>query len=385
MNSAINKSPAQKYSHWSPGETSLLKKLYPKIRVKELTKMFPGRTKGTIVAKALNLKLSSAKLWQPQEIDTLYKYFTEAPNEKLLEFLPKRSRTAILAKGERLGLKRKINKPRLKINESYFRRWSPNMAYLLGFILADGCIIKGSYKGYSDALRFGVHKQDIDILKKIKQELGSQYKISLVKNAAYFSINSQKIVNNLKALGISYRKSLQKARYEKIPNVPIKYIRDFIRGIVDGDGSINFDKKNYPALSICGKKKIITFIKNHFFSKFNLYSKITQAKKDGEQYNLFYIAYRCNSAQTLIKYLYNNANLYLERKFQLAKKCLSLKMKQRKNYTDLENQIIRRFYSSLHPSKILLMLPDRSWPRIQQQALNLGIFRYKKKGNALCV
>ncbi|PIU99063.1 hypothetical protein COS59_01765 [Candidatus Wolfebacteria bacterium CG03_land_8_20_14_0_80_36_15] len=360
------------YKYWSPKEISLLKKFYPKTRVKDLTEIFPNRTKTTIVAKALNLDLPSAKLWQPEENNILRKHFTEASMEELTKLLPKRSKLAIWAQGERLALKRKTDKPRLKVNEDYFKKWSPNMAYILGFILADGCIIRGTYKGYSDALKFGVQKRDIDVLEKIKKELSAEHKISLMKNAAHLCITSQKIVNDLKILKISYQKSLR----EIIPNVPKKYIRDFIRGIVDGDGGVSIDKTGYPNLSICGGKNTITFIRDYFLKKFNIYSTITKSTSKDKKCYLCRIAYRCNSAKTILDYLYNNANLYLERKFQIAKQCLAIEMKYRKNYSQKEKQLIKQFYPVLFKNKILSMLPNRNWLNIQQQASKLNIHKY---------
>ena len=325
------------YKYWSQKEVFLLREFYSKIRVKDLAKMFPNRTKATIVAKALNLGLPSAKLWQPEENNILRRHFAEASEEKLLKLLPKRSWLAILAQGERLGLKRKTNKPRLKVNEDYFKKWSSNMAYILGFIFADGGIVKITHNGSSDKLGFGQNKKDVDILRKIKQMLSAEQALSPSGNYAHFSIFSQVIVDDLKKLGVLYRKSFRKSR-GKIPKIPKKYIRDFIRGIVDGDGSISFDKKGYPTLSICGRKEVIVFIRNHFLSKFNIYSKIGQPKKNGKLSNVFYIAYRANSAKTLINYLYTNAGLYLERKFKLAKRALSTNIKHRRNYTDKENK-----------------------------------------------
>lgn len=366
----------KKIRRWSSQEITLLRKLYPNLLVRNLVKFFPRRNKATIVAKALSLKLPSAKLWQSEENNILHKYFAEASLGELRKLLPKRSGLAILAQGERLGLERNRNKPRRNINEDYFKKWSPNMAYILGFILTDGCIIEGTYKGYSDALKFGVRKSDIDILEKIKREFHSEHTISFVENAAHLTITSQKMVDDLKGLGILYRKSLR----EGVPKIPQKYVRDFIRGVVDGNGSISIDKAEYPNLSFCGGKKIVTFVRDYFLSKFNIYSKVDKRKrpKMGKQY-LFYIGYRCNSAKTLINYLYNDANLYLDRKFKLAKRCLKIEMKYRKNYTEEENQAIRQFYRPLPKDKVLLMLSNRSWSSIQQQARVLGIYKYNIK------
>ncbi len=47
---------------------------------------------------------------------------------------------------------------------------------------------------------------------------------------------------------------------------------------------------------------------------------------------IFYIAYRANSAKTLINYLYNDSNLYLKRKFKLYQKSLKIKIKKYKKH-----------------------------------------------------
>lgn len=318
------------YSRWSTKEIALLKKLYPSLRVRELSKRFPRRNKATIVAKAVSLNLPSAKIWQPEENGILKKYFYNCSKEEILKLLPKRTWPAVLAQGERLALRRKTDKPKLDINESYFKKWSPNMAYVVGFILADGCIIKGTYKGYSDSLKFGVQTQDRDILEKIKYELKSKHKLSVTKtkNAVSFSISSQKIVDDLKNLGIIYRKSLK----EIVPTVPTKYVKDFIRGVVDGDGSIQLDKRNYPALSVAGGENTLRFIRDHFFTKFKLYSGLYKGtySKNAQKY-LYGINYRTNSAKTLINYLYTNSKLYLNRKYATALRCLNVNIKTRNN------------------------------------------------------
>lgn len=383
MNEVNTKSSIKKYKYWSAREISLLKKLYPKMWVKDLAKFFPRRSKNTIVAKALSLGFPSAKLWQTKENNILHQHFAEASLKDLLKLLPKRSWSAILAQGERLELKRKTNKPTLKVNEFYFRKWSPNMAYILGFIFADGNITEVTHNGYSDKLGFGLNQRDIDILQKIKRELSAEQALSISGNCVHFSIFSQVIVDSLKKLGITYRKSSQK-NLCRLPDIPQKYIRDFIRGIVDGDGSIYFDRRKYPTLSVCGRKEVVTFIRNHFLSKFDIYSKIGQPKKNGRLSNVFYICYRCNSAKTLINYLYNNADLYLGRKFKLAKQCSKMEMKHRKNYNKQENEIIQEFYPLLPRNKFLLKLPNRSWPNIQHQAHMLKIHKYNIKSK-LCV
>lgn len=319
----------RKYMPWSPEEILLLKELYPKIRVKDLSKNFPHRNKRTIVAKALEMGLPSAKLWHSQNNELLRLYFENSSKEELLKLFPRRSWAAIIAQGERLGLRRKRDKPRLRVNEIYFEKWSNNMAYILGFILADGCIVRGTYEGYSDSLKFGVQLRDIDILEKIKKELESEHAISKVKNAAHLSITSQKLVDSLQKLKISYRKSLN----EKIFPIPKQFVKDFIRGVVDGDGSIFFDKRNYPTLSVSGGKNTINFIASHFWNEFKAFSVVGRRTYSNDAKNYLYqISYRANTAKNLILYLYENATLYLDRKYHLAQKCLSIQFRRKQKH-----------------------------------------------------
>ena len=360
---------------WTKKEIDLLRKHYPITLVRNLVPLFPKRNKATIVAKAMSLGLPSAKLWQPKENAILRKYFSKYKVEEILKLLPRRSKTAIWAQGERLGLKQNRNHPKLAVNEHYFKKWSPEMAYILGYILADGCIIEGTYKGYSGALKLGVQTRDIDILEKIKKQLKSEHKISIVKGAAHLGIASQTIVNDLKSLGIIYRKSLR----ENVPAIPRKYIKDFIRGIIDGDGSIHFDKRSHPTISVCGGKNTITFIQTHFLNTFNLYSKISSVKKDERSQFIFYIAYRSNSAKTLIKYLYEDATLYLERKFRLAKRASNVVIKQRRNYSEKEKEILQKLYETMPKNELLHILPNRKWSDIQSKAWQLGVHRYNIK------
>ena len=340
----------------------------------KIASYFPKRNKATIAAKAMALGLQSAKSWSDADNAILKRSFRFESKAKLLHLLPHRTWPAILAQGERLGAKRYRNRPRIEVNENYFKKWSPRMAFILGFILADGCIIKGTYKGYSDSLKFGVQLKDADIIEKIKKELESGHKISFVKNTAHFCVSSQQIVDDLKKLGIKYRKSLN----EKIPNVPGKFKKDFIRGVIDGDGSIWYDSRNYPTLSLCGGKNTLTYVRDYFKKHFGANSTIGRRKFSKEAGNYLYqIAYRANTAKKLILHLYNNAEIFLDRKYNLAMKCEDIDMKERKNYSQNEKDSIRRHYNTGTPADFISILPTRKWENIQFQARKMKVYKRK--------
>jgi len=118
------------------------------------------------------------------------------------------------------------------LNEEFFDTWSPKMAYVLGFWFADGCMrIEKSY-------RIMFSSNDFAILSDIRDALGSNAPITKNNHdqAFDFRVYSKKLYAKLQELGGSRRKS----RIMVFPYVPKEYLRDFIRGYFDGDGSVFF-------------------------------------------------------------------------------------------------------------------------------------------------
>ena len=100
------------------------------------------------------------------------------------------------------------NARKYNINQDYFKTWSNNMAYILGFWYADGCIYGGKMFDIT------LHKKDKYIIKKIAQELDYQgpildyvdrqacrinfsCKVSLFTGSSTFSISSKCSVSNI--------------------------------------------------------------------------------------------------------------------------------------------------------------------------------------------
>jgi len=115
------------------------------------------------------------------------------------------------------------------VNRSYFKTWSPNMAYILGYIASDGCL-------HSHDTGISIVSKDKDILDTISDELESTYCVGPHSaNAYHIQIYSSEIYADLIALGLTPRKSLTL----KHPSVPSEYLPHFIRGIFDGDGCVS--------------------------------------------------------------------------------------------------------------------------------------------------
>jgi intein/homing endonuclease len=116
------------------------------------------------------------------------------------------------------------------LNESFFDEWSAAMAYVLGFWFADG------YMRHDKSYRVSFTSNDIQILKDIRRVMGSTNPIYKTKrdNSSYVVLHSKKLFERLIVLGGMQRKS----RFIRFPEIPQEYIKDFVRGYFDGDGSV---------------------------------------------------------------------------------------------------------------------------------------------------
>jgi DNA-directed RNA polymerase specialized sigma24 family protein len=117
-------------------------------------------------------------------------------------------------------------------NPDFLKRWSREMAYVLGVIVTDGNLA-------SDKPRIMIAQRQRELLDKVDALIGCQGGISWTGNRIHrLSFQSPEIYEDLQRLGLTPRKS----RTVKWPPVPREYLRDFVRGCWDGDGSVSFRK-----------------------------------------------------------------------------------------------------------------------------------------------
>ena len=148
------------------------------------------------------------------------------------------------------------------INTKYFNKIDTNIkAYLLGFIAADGSIVKNNVKNGSTTLTITIHHKDIAILELPKSELNSELSIKNINikskslssykldvNHVRFNTSKKEIINDLIKHGIDYNKSLTMKNI--IIKIPKRFRKSFIIGYFDGDGCfvdslVNKNKHRY--------------------------------------------------------------------------------------------------------------------------------------------
>ncbi|MDE2188398.1 MAG: hypothetical protein KGJ35_01565 [Patescibacteria group bacterium] len=118
-------------------------------------------------------------------------------------------------------------KPKIPL---YFT-WSPNLAYVVGLITTDGCLS-------SNRRSVIFTSQDIELIGHVKLILNAKGKIGLTKNQKCetyrIQIGNVQLYDWLLSIGLMPNKSLVLGKIV----VPDEYFIDFLRGHLDGDGSI---------------------------------------------------------------------------------------------------------------------------------------------------
>ena len=146
-------------------------------------------------------------------------------------------------------------KRRYKLNENFFDDWSPEMAYVLGFWFADG------YMRHERSYSVIFHSRELSLLIQIKNALRSGHPIYRGERKDgidyRLAVFSKYLYSQLLALGGRRRKS----KTIRLPEVPSKYLSDFIRGYFDGDGSVF-----YTTYRATKNKKLYTELRSNFTS-----------------------------------------------------------------------------------------------------------------------
>jgi hypothetical protein len=213
------------------------------------------------------------------------------------------------------------------INEDYFKTWTKNMAYITGFICADGCVMSG--KRNSGVLNIALAEKDRSILNFISKEMSDndvpvKDRICCGKKCVRIDICRRRIVEDLIQMGVVERKS----KILMPINVPEEVYSHFIRGYFDGDGYIRVrntkDTRNkntyiYKSLecSMLGTKEFLGDIKEKFISFYG--KKVGSLKSCEKWYSAHRLSFVSRSAVVFGEWIYTDVDnsFCLERKHKI--------------------------------------------------------------------
>lgn len=275
-----------------------------------------------------------SKQWTNDEIIFLKENYKTMTYKQLSEKLD-RTKTAIDLKINRLGLK----KDKYTYNHDYFENIdSPQKAYWLGFIYADGGVFINS-KTNSCELSIKLQASDHEHLRKFNKALGGNVDISFdtrkcnlngkTYDMCQIRFYSSKLVHDIGNYGVTPNKTLS----IRFPNIDKSLYTDFIRGYFDGDGSIYENKKKSGPSSIaanftCGSIGFLEDLRTILYEN-GIYSYIATWKDKAPKL----IIGGMKNTHHFLYYIYSKKSEYLERKY---KKTIYLY-----EHLDIEQRLLR--------------------------------------------
>lgn len=241
--------------------------------------------------------------------------------------------------------KRKRNTPRqnlISLNERYFQNIdTPNKAYWLGFIAADGCI-KERNNAY--ILSIGLGQKDIKHLEKLKKELNYDGKIVTEtqlhsKTQKYYTTVYLRIARTILCEDlIEHGVGRDKSRNLKLPNLSDDLMRHYLRGLIDGDGGWSIPKSSKQiCFSFISAVELFTLnIRNYLKDKCSLENSPNLIFYR----NSYTFSYQGNiQCKRIFEYLYEDCEIYLDRKYELCENHFK-NLKGNKSYNRKEKEEI---------------------------------------------
>lgn len=281
-------------------------KLAQQIRAKKL------RTQGRSVkeiARLLKVSKSSASVWvrnvylRPQQRERL-------KQRELRGGVRGRRGLAVYWKTYRQLHPKAVSKgprwPQRSVDQ-FFDVWTPEMAYLLGYFSADGCM----YRNKRGSCYVGFVSTDAELIQTVKHLMGvtnaiEEYQSPKPHHMRRYTlqVGSRKLYERLLQLGFTPRKSLT----VRFPAVPDEVLAHFVRGNLDGDGCVYVGKylrKNgrdqlaFSARFTCGTYEFLKVMQERLNRLTGI--GLGSIHKHGTVWNLGYSAH---AARQLYQFLY---------------------------------------------------------------------------------
>lgn len=210
--------------------------------------------------------------------------------------------------------------------------WTSNLAYAVGLITSDGCLSP-------DGRHIILTSVDRQLLNTFKECLNKDYKTSINPKGGYANkkvayrvqFSDVKLYNWLLKIGVTPNKSLTIGPLK----INLKYFRDFLRGHLDGDGSIIHYKDKYLThikasyiydrlfiYFISASAEHLKWLRSQIILTKGLkgsISKTVDFRTDKKGSSMYKLKYSTKEAKKLLNWIYYKPNLpRLERKFKIA-------------------------------------------------------------------
>lgn len=202
----------------------------------------------------------------------------------------------------------------ISLDHSYFSSIdSANKAYWLGFMYSDGTV-------YLDKpeIKLELKASDKDVLEKFKEDLSYGGEIRQYNNStsygnietARIAFSSRQMQSDLFSHGCVSNKTLS-LKPPPESSIPNEFIRDFVRGVVDGDGCLSHENAyNTRSIEVVGTFELLEWISHN---------APVPAYTVSPHKTIYRIRWNCQRADAVVQWLYQDAIRYMDRKFARAK------------------------------------------------------------------
>ncbi len=210
------------------------------------------------------------------------------------------------------------------LNHNAFDTVTPESAYWMGFLFADGRVHWSSPGAAIVRLQLSI--KDRKHVEKFRDFLGASHKINEAVHRNNFGVHNEGVVHSaaitvssVQLAGALTRRGLVE-KQNRVPTRDVSGSRDFWRGAVDGDGTVRIatDGKGYRYASIMLYGQIPLLEKfQSFLMKNKIIANITDTTSA-----IFQVRLMGAGALAATKLLYEDATVALDRKLEAAREVI---------------------------------------------------------------
>jgi transposase len=247
--------------------------------------------------------------------------------------------------------------PGSQLRHDAFDELSPEAAYWVGFLFADGSVGR---KRRSGPISVRLSERDSKHLVKLQEFLNSSHTISIAPAGNYGGYSSKPSMHLMFTSERLTQQLLSLGRYEGPISDLLIQSRDFWRGVVDGDGSLGILETGYAYFGVVGSRRLLEAFMS-FLKSNELGARMTiRADK-----TIFQVATAGHTAEKIVVFLYRDATVALDRKAASAAKIAAM------SDTHLSAERFRLDQERARLAKIAAWYQDGA--SLQQIGLRLGV------------
>ena len=199
--------------------------------------------------------------------------------------------------------------PSARFDSTKFSVWSEYLSYWVGLVVTDGHLTA------KNEVIVSLKKSDSDVLRQLHAWFGLQNRLRIYptagEDAVTLSIHSKFTVGFLQSLGVS---AVRKSYNQGLLAIPDAYFSHFLRGVIDGDGSIFPIQHGAIAISLAGTKELLSYVIETVNRLIVLKHPERKISHLTDTFNCHQVRWIAHDALTLRDFIYNQASIYLRRK-----------------------------------------------------------------------